>query len=148
MEHLNDVYLCMISADCSILVTVSKYDRSIILWKVKNFDMVANKNGKKKLKTVENWKDDKFELIILLFISLYFWWNLLTIKRQKIHAFLSNKCLHAYMHTCIHAYMYICIWYLILFIVLINSTPFIICNPSIVNFAIQQCKQKRRYPKL
>jgi hypothetical protein len=44
----------MISADCSILVTVSKYDRSIILWKVKNFDMVATKNAKKKLKAVEN----------------------------------------------------------------------------------------------
>lgn len=43
LEHLNDVYLCMISADCSIVVTVGRYDRSIILWKIKNFDMLMSK---------------------------------------------------------------------------------------------------------
>lgn len=43
LEHLNDVYLCIISSDCSILVTVGSYDKSIIIWKIKNFDMLTSK---------------------------------------------------------------------------------------------------------
>lgn len=54
LEHLNDVHLCIVSADCTILVTVGKYDRSIVLWKVKNFDMLAAKTGKKKIKAIAN----------------------------------------------------------------------------------------------
>lgn len=43
LEHLNDVYLCIISADCNVLVTVGSLDKSIIIWKVKNFGVVGPK---------------------------------------------------------------------------------------------------------
>lgn len=46
-EHLNDVYLCIISSDCSILVTIGRYDRSIIIWKIKNFALLTAKNSNK-----------------------------------------------------------------------------------------------------
>jgi hypothetical protein len=40
-HYLNDVYLCIASADCNTLVSVGKHDKSIIIWKIKNFDIVA-----------------------------------------------------------------------------------------------------------
>lgn len=60
LEHLNNVALCIISADCSLLATVGWQDRSIILWKVKNFDLKAshsNRNTKslKPLTELKKW---------------------------------------------------------------------------------------------
>lgn len=54
LEHLSNIYLCIISADCTLLVTVGWEDRSIILWRVKNFDLNNAKNNqiKKKSKAV------------------------------------------------------------------------------------------------
>lgn len=48
LEHLNDVYQCIISSDCSTLVTVGRHDKSIIIWKIKNFDLEQRKPKKKK----------------------------------------------------------------------------------------------------
>lgn len=48
LEHLNNVYICMISSDCSVLVTVGWHDQAIILWKIKNFDLQSLTFKKKK----------------------------------------------------------------------------------------------------
>ncbi len=35
VEHLNEVYLCVLSQDSRLLATVGKEDKSLLLWKIK-----------------------------------------------------------------------------------------------------------------
>ena len=38
LEHLNEVFLCVLSSNCALLVTVGRCDRCIFIWKVSNFE--------------------------------------------------------------------------------------------------------------
>ena len=38
LEHLNEVFLCVLSSNCAILVTVGRRDRCIFIWKVRHLE--------------------------------------------------------------------------------------------------------------